>query len=427
MERRTLRVFAVLSAIALGGLVAVQVYWFGQAFNLEERDFGQRVTLALLQVNDRLHRYNHTQPPLANRVEQVSGAYFKVMVNDFIHPVVLEEALRQEFARQQVRQDFEFGIYDCLAQQVQYRQLVCQQGDCDSLVSKPFAFPVLAGENYYFGVYFPGKTASLVSGMEIWIFSSLTLVVVVFFFLYSLFFIFRQKKLSELQRDFVNNLTHEFKTPLAAIGMSVETLAQQPHTSPERKATYLAIIQRETQRLHQQVERILQLASAQEKMELYLQPINLRNLLQVQRPSWELIAAHYGGTLGLDSGQADLWVLADRVHLTNILFNLIDNALKYNGAHPQVTLAVKAEKGKIRISVTDNGAPFSEAFKKKVFDRFFRGANLAEELRKEGFGLGLYYVRNTVKAMLGRVEVVNLPQGGKQFSVWLPATKQGSS
>jgi two-component system phosphate regulon sensor histidine kinase PhoR len=417
MHSRTLRTFTLLSALVLLGLVGMQAYWFRQAYQTEDRDFDRRVTSALRVVCQRLIEAGpHPNNLLPRPVERVSANYYTAQINDVIDPVVLEAFLTQEFARHDLRTSFEYGIYDCQRSQMEYGGFVCHTAPCDSARSVKYRFPRVAGQNYFFGVYFPEKRGYLFSQLGIWAASSAALLVVTGFLAYALFLIFRQKRLSEIQTDFVNNLTHEFKTPLSTILISTDVLTK-PNQPADRLAQYAGLIRAEANRLRQHVDTVLQTARIDEPAAgLSWETVDvhavLRELVAEAPPDWQA----RGTRIETDLGAPNARIRADRRHVATVFRNLLDNAVKYATQAPEILIQTRNEGGVLKITVSDNGVGIADDQLRRIFDKFYRVPTGAVHDVK-GFGLGLYYVRTMVRRFRGRVEVRSRPGEGSTFGL----------
>ena len=425
MSSRTLRIFTGLSILVLLSMGAVQGFWFRQAYRLEDRDFDQRVRSALRAAGQRLIQFNANPNRLTLRpIERLRTNYYTVQINDIINPAVLEAFLKQEFDRHDVRTSFEYGVYDCVKSQIQYGGFVCQTPGCDSSASIRYRFPQVAGPNYYFGVYFPEKRNYLLAQLDLLTFSTTALGVVVLFFAYALWVIFRQKRLSELQTDFVNTLTHEFKTPLSTILISSEVLARPDQTpgpeSDQRRRSYAALLHTEANRLKTQVDTVLQTARLPRSSEgLKLEPVDVHALCRQLAGSLQPTLQARNGQLTLALNAEKYVIQADRMHLTNVLYNLVDNALKYTEVLPHLTISTENTPRTLRIRLIDNGIGIPEKYRKHIFDKFYR-VPTGDIHNVKGFGLGLYYVRTLVEAHGGRVRVESTPGQGSVFTLDFP-------
>jgi two-component system phosphate regulon sensor histidine kinase PhoR len=417
VSRSTLRIVIVLAAISIVGVAITQVYWVRRAFDLRENQFNRDVNMALRTVAERIFQINKTPSPFNNPVDQVSTNYFIVKINQPIDSKLLEFLLVAEFEKRNIIADFEYGMYDCIEN--------CMVGGNYISVKKTnitlnsVQLPNLQKDGYYFGVQFPKLEANLISQMGIWGFSSAVLLVVIFFFAYTLFVILKQRRLSEIQNDFINNMTHEFKTPISTIAISTGVLKDPSIMyAPERLLNYATIIESENNRLKQQVDRVLQMASLDRNdIGLKKEEVDLSDLVRevVGNPALSLEQGKID--LNLETNQRRIFV--DRLHLTNVLFNLLDNAIKYSHQPPQIQIRTSSDDSHVRIEVRDNGLGISREAQKRVFDRFYRvpTGNVHDT---KGFGLGLNYVKLIVEAHGGKIKLESELGKGSKFIIMLP-------
>ncbi|MEP1789236.1 HAMP domain-containing sensor histidine kinase, partial [Reichenbachiella sp.] len=317
-----------------------------------------------------------------------------------------------------IAEDFEYGVFDCTNKEMVYGRYVDLKEDN---ASEPTSsqFPQLNKDAYYFGVYFPNKTSTLAGEMWIWGFSSLVLLIVVVFFGYTLSAIFRQKKLSEIQKDFINNMTHEFKTPISTIALSSDVLqSKEIVQQPERLTQYAQIIKKEATRLQNQVDRVLQMATVEKNtISLTRQEINLNELIAQSVQSAQLNLKE-GGEIRFEPPVEDIIINADKVHLTNIIYNLLDNAVKYTEKAPTVVIAASSDNDGVVISIQDDGKGIDKKDHELIFKKFYR-IPTGNVHNVKGFGLGLYYVKMIVEAHQGKI-TVDSSENGTTFTVHLP-------
>jgi two-component system phosphate regulon sensor histidine kinase PhoR len=263
---------------------------------------------------------------------------------------------------------------------------------------------------------------AILGQMGFWWFSSGVLLLVIAFFGYTLFVILKQKRLSEIQNDFINNMTHEFKTPIATIAISSGVLKNPNVThTPGRLLNYASIISQEADRLQKGVERVLQMAVLEkDELKLKKETVHLHDLLTTVAEPFGVLLAGREGTLTFDLAARPDAVVADPLHLTNVVYNLLDNAVKYTCNRPDIRIATRNEKNGICLSVTDNGIGIAPEHQKRVFEKFYR-VPTGNRHDVKGFGLGLHYVRSIVKAHCGRTALCSNPGHGSTFTVWLPA------
>ncbi|WP_026997907.1 sensor histidine kinase [Flectobacillus major] len=423
MNSKTLRIFVALSILLMAGVIVIQYFWFRQAYNIQDRDFDQRVTSALRLVSRRVLDFNkNPNNKLLQPVERVTSNYYTVQTNDTINAKVLEEFLKQEFARSDIRLNFEYGIYDCLKDRINFKSFVCHSENCDKNDSTAhYNFPDLNIHNYYFGVYFPDKKYFLLGDLDNWFFSSTILLVVMSFFVYALMVIFKQKRLSEVQNDFINNMTHEFKTPISTISISSEVLMKpEIIQTPERLLSYASIIRKEAARLKKNVDTVLQTANIDQKIDkLNLEEVNVHDLLEELTLNCEPIFKERGGDLQVILQAENTIIKADRLHFSNIIHNLIDNGIKYCETTPNITIKTQNIGNYLVISIKDNGIGITEKDQRHIFNKFFR-VHTGDVHNVKGFGLGLYYVKEMVEGHKGKIEVRSKLHEGSEFRLIIP-------
>jgi two-component system phosphate regulon sensor histidine kinase PhoR len=408
-----------LAVLCIAGITVTQIYWVKRAFDLKEAEFERTVNTALYNVAQQIFEINHTPSPANNPVKQLSTNYFIVMVNSEIDPGLLEYLLRNEFERRNIMADFEYGVYDCSSERMVYGNYVPLKSSEEKKTNKKL--PPWSDQAYYFGVQFPNRAGHLANQMGIWSFSSIVLLLVIAFFAYALFVILKQKRLSEIQKDFVNNMTHEFRTPIATISVSAEVLKDPKIIEhPQRLYHYATIIEKENSRLKFQVERVLQVArSDKEDIGLKKDRIDFHQLIldSISNATVPIREAQAKVQSALNASSFEL--TADKLHLTNVFNNLLDNAIKYCHSAPDIVIRTYNHAEGIVMEVIDNGVGIAEANQKKVFEQFYRvpTGNLHDV---RGFGLGLSYVRTVIEAHRGRVSVQSTPGRGSTFKVWLP-------
>ena len=409
-----------MAAISIIGIAVTQIYWVGRALDIRENQFNRDVNTALSNVAARVSEINKAPAPATNPVNQLSTNYFVVAVNDVVDAGLLEFLLVSEFEKKNIRADFEYGVYDCSDKCMVYGKFVSSKPD--RKLANMTDLPTWDEEGYYFGVQFPFLQANLLSQMGIWGFSSAVLLVVVLFFIYTLLAILKQKRLSEVQKDFINNMTHEFKTPIATIAISSEVLKSPGISSePDRLLKYATVIKNESHRLKQQVDRVLQMAQLDEKkIDLSLGPIDGHEWLTGIAQNCSLAMKVREGGIGLQLNAVQCRIKGDKLHLTNVVNNLIDNAVKYNNDPvPRIRLRTYNKKGRFCLEVEDNGIGIAPENHDRVFERFYR-VPTGNVHNVKGFGLGLNYVKLIVEAHKGSISLDSTPGKGTTFKISLP-------
>jgi two-component system phosphate regulon sensor histidine kinase PhoR len=419
VSRLTFRIVIALAVISITGITITQIYWVRKAFDLKANQFNADVNRALENVASRIHDINKTPIPANSLVDQESSNYFTVMVNGPIDSNLLGFLLKNEFDRSNITADYEFGVYDCSKQCMTGGNYISPTKN--KIPPSLSELPALKMDGYYFGVRFPQIEANLISQMGIWGFSSVVMLVVIFFFAYTLFVILKQRRLSEVQKDFINNMTHEFKTPLSTIAISTGVLKDPSIIqAPERLINYATIIENETNRLKQQVERVLQMARLEKNnLTLKRETTDLHELISESVKNNTVALQKKSGKFELCLNAENSLVNIDKLHFSNVLYNLMDNAIKYCTIAPTITITTSSSHHQFTLDVKDNGIGISEDNLKKIFHRFYRvpTGNLHDV---KGFGLGLNYVKLVVESHGGKIMVNSKMGSGSTFTILLP-------
>lgn len=422
MKTRTIRWVIVLGTFSVIGIGLSQIFWVKKAIDLQQREFVLNATIALKNVASKVLKYNENTAELVDPVLLFPKNTFIVKVNDKINPVLLEGLLKKEFLIHGIKEDFEYIIYDCFGKKQVFRKFISSSPETLRKFETPDKIPIgnFYYDNYYFTITFPFHNKYLYQGMEIWVFSTIVILFVLSFITYAMYVILRQKKLSEVQKDFVNNMTHEFKTPLTSIAMGSEIMVNSGdfNLSP-RHINYLSIISNESAKLGGHIERILQMSMAENSiMPVKRENIDLhfiiRNIID-QKHSDKYINNCFLTNLQASNSK----IRGDNLHVSNIINNLIENACKYAGDNCTVEISTKNNSKGIELTVADNGVGIDPQFQKKIFNKFYRIPN-GNIYGTKGFGLGLYYVKLIVEAHNGKVSLNSKVGGGAKFRIFLP-------
>ncbi len=433
MNKRTITVLLIFAMFSIFGIISIQIYWVERAFDANRKQNEQKIQVALQNIAEKIANYSKTTLPSQSPINQISSDYYTVSVNCEIDAAILEYFLKNEFSKRNIQTDFEYGIYDCDSQKMVYGNYISLHQDKKKPQKIKKELPKWEGQNYYFGIRFPSVSSRLVSEMDIWIFLSVILLLVIFFLVYGMFFIITQRQFSQAQKQFINNITHELKTPISILGIAAKVLIshnlEESKDEKNRKKQYAIIVKEQTERLNSQVEKLVELLMLERStyVPLSLQKLNIQKLIQETIQSFELeILAKQdlqNQNFSIQFNQSeietkqDFFIKADKTHFQNMIHNLLENAFKYNQNKPFVEIAISnPSKNKLILSVKDNGIGIDKKFQKRIFDKFFRIQNNDIHTTK-GFGLGLSYIKQVVKAHKWKIKIESNLNKGTTFFI----------
>jgi two-component system phosphate regulon sensor histidine kinase PhoR len=407
----------LIGLIAIIGILVAQLLWTKEAFTIEEKKFSQKTHIALLEVAQKLYQGTNRELSGKNPVRKISNDYYIVNVDNDFEPEILEFYLISEFKKMNITTDFEYAMYNCQSDEMVY-------GNYISLSEKKQTkhsvhFPKHKNLVYYFAIRFPNETSYLFSSLRFWFVLSIALIVILLVYVYSIFTLLQQKKYSDLQRDFINNMTHEFKTPLSSILIASNYLIRQnPILQDEKLEKYTHIIIDQSNKLNQHIEKILSVAKSDNtplvlnKSQLHVQPI-LESVIE------NIKLKHPETQIEIKTDLASISIEADEFHFSNLVYNLLDNAIKYCENKPEISITIVKVGKHFQLNFTDNGIGISSKNIPFVFDKFYRiPSQKSNEVT--GFGLGLYYAKKVCDLHHWKITVKCNLEKGCTFSLLIP-------
>jgi len=294
------------------------------------------------------------------------------------------------------------------------------------LLEEGYAFNIFPRDLFmtpeYIMIYFPNKELYLyMQNWELIVISLILILIITFSFVYTIVTIFRQKKLSEMKNDFINNMTHEFKTPISTISLTCEALSDKDVMKSDKSYdNYINVISEENKRLGAMAEKILQTAIIDKRqLNLHKELIDIHSILEDVINSVQIQIDAKSGTLTKSLKARNHYISADRTHVTNVIYNLFDNAIKYSPDKPLIHISTQNATKGISIIIEDNGIGISKANQKKIFDKLYR-VPTGNVHNVKGFGLGLHYVKTIIDAHGGNVDVESELKKGTKIKIYLP-------
>lgn len=366
-------------------------------------------------------------------INRIKIGFQKKPLDERISPRELQRIIERYLTSANIETKVEFGVYSKKDNRfviINGSYLISDDlggsgGSSQLFKASPYEFELFSSDGISPGTLsfnFPNK------GSFIWrsaiynlLTTALLVLVIIACFIYTLWVVFRQKKVSEMKTDFINNMTHEFKTPIATISLASDSIENDRIINdPSKIRKFVGIIRQENERMLTQVEKVLNIARIDKKeMEMKMSPLDIQFLLSGAVNSFGLKLEKVGGVIEENYLDGEYYVDGDSTHLSNLFFNLIDNGLKYVEGEPKISLSTYNKKGKFYVSITDNGIGISKEHQKHIFDKFYR-VPTGNVHNVKGFGLGLSYVKKIVEMHRGELSVKSTLGKGSTFIVELP-------
>lgn len=354
-----------------------------------------------------------------NYQEVFSG---NINITNLYETKYIDSTLNVELAKQDLHFPFSYGIIESSINKVVYKN----QTIADSLLINSEYKSNLNEEGYFnkhYALVIVFRT-KLIVGKNLWRMLAISAFVVLLLILLLWQFIrviIRQRKISEMKNDFINNMTHEFNTPIANISLAAESLTKNVHLQKDEKTFKLiSIIHEQNESIRANVERILKIAANDKGiMQLNKERLNLNELIKSVIYEFEMLVVEKGGKIHFDEKQESVYINVDELQVLHMIQNIIDNAIKYNSNKPFITITLSDTGSFTKISFEDNGIGMTKEEIKYIFDKFYR-VPTGNIHHAKGFGLGLNYVQSILYAHNGTINVKSKPGKGSVFDVYLP-------
>jgi two-component system phosphate regulon sensor histidine kinase PhoR len=444
MKRFRINAVIILGVISLSSILLVQLLWVRKTIEIQStsiaiqqksdslnlKEFSEQTNLALRNVLNIISSAIEDSSDQYGAIKQLNVNQFKVDIIQELDPYYLETLLKKALYNQNIHEDFTFGIYDCFTNQLTFSKLYKFTDDSlytlvnNNIIGLDSARLKLKNDGHYFTVFFPNVQNKLPQNtvfLSPWIYISTIVFLVLIFFGFSLATIIKQKRLSEVITDFINNMTHELKTPIATISLSSEMILRlETDDDLEKAKKYAGIIFKENKRLETQVERVLNISTLDtENTSLNKKSLDFHELLIEVKDTFDFNQLANGGKILIENNASVFTIQADPIHITNVVYNLLDNAVKYCSTKPFISITTKNERNYLIIEIKDNGIGIRKEDLKMIFDKFYR-VSTGNIHDIKGFGLGLFYVKLIINEHNGSIDVKSKLGEGSTFTIKLP-------
>jgi two-component system, OmpR family, phosphate regulon sensor histidine kinase PhoR len=425
-------VIAILIFLSLLGIIFFQVQWIRQAVEAKEQQFEDRINLVTSTAATDLVQDRSSLSPFERKKN-----------NDAIFPLnVVPPSITRKYSREEIRDKikkafdkhelrnvpFEFAITTTSMMGADIQSENFYKLFIDTANNVRHVYPLDVADAYNSSaeellVLIVPHVKNLV-WRQMWPMmggSILFTFIILSAFYLTIRTLFKQKKLSEIKSDFINNMTHEFKTPLATISLAVDALKNEKVIQDNTRREYFTgIIKEENKRMNKQVETILQAALLDRReIQLNLKPLHAHDLIHLAVNNIRLPLEEKAGVLEQHLEAVDDLIMADEVHFTNLINNLLDNALKYSKENPVIKLRTLNVNNELRIQIEDNGIGMTKETLHRIFEKFYR-AHTGNIHNVKGFGLGLNYVKTIVNAHKGKIRAESTFGKGSCFIIDMP-------
>ena len=441
--KRIFPIITILIFVSLLGLIFFQIVWIKQARQDKEQQFEEAVKMVTVTAATDLVEQTGNLSPFDSKKNGDIFFPLNAFPSTIVHRYTREEIrdkIQKAFEKNNLKNvDFEFAITttSMVGDEIQSKKFYAAH--MDSLHHIEIVYALVSPNAGFAEGLAPQELLIIVVphvGNIIWkqMYWMIAGSVVFTFIIFAAFFItlralFNQKKLSEIKSDFINNMTHEFKTPLATISLAVDALKNEKVINDRAKMDYFSgIIKDENKRMNKQVETILQ-AALLDKQEIQLneKPVHAHDLINAAVNNIKLPLAEKNGKLEISLNATNDLIMADEVHVINIINNLLDNAIKYSkDNHLLIKLSTQNSNGHILIKIEDNGIGMNKETLNRIFEKFYR-AHTGNIHNVKGFGLGLSYVKSIVDAHKGKIKAESTVGKGSCFSIYFSVIKQPAS
>ncbi|MFV0344824.1 MAG: sensor histidine kinase [Bacteroidales bacterium] len=417
-------ILVIVSAIIVG-IITTQYYLFKSSYSQSEAQFNETVSLALQKVGQNLYEYNNridsSQAIIDfnfTNVEKSLRNMYTIHTDFPINKDLLEYYMKEEFAISGLNTNYSYGIYDCNTEKLNMSEFNIDSNEFNYIGEIPP--PFIPEHEYCAVVNFNNRNPVFTPNIRLWTIFTILLIVVITLFTLTISILIKQKQLSDSQKHFVNNMTHEFRTPIANIKLASDVIKRKTENNIDLNTKkYTDIITKQSDKLERLVENILLHAQSNKKMDLIKSKTNINLLINETIDEFKHNPDSKDCIFSFNP--ADIPdIKCDSNHTKHLLINLIDNGIKYKSKEKaNINITTSQSNNKIILTIEDKGIGIEKKNIKKIFRRFYR-IPTGDVHNVKGFGLGLEYVMKVVKYHKWQIKVESTPNVGTIFNVYIP-------
>lgn len=421
MRKNLFQLIILINSLALLGIFFTQIYYVREAFSLMEDQFAGSVRIALKGVSDQMLNFELRKTGKESTASKEESSDNLPDIRN-LNLNLLNFKISEEFNCMKIGKGYEFAIIDLRDSSIvtgiyeRYRKELISSHHQVSMIG------FRDSDHYVLSAFFPDERNLILMRMVNWIILSIIFAITLIVgFPYSLYVFNRQKKVSEMKSDFINNMTHEFKTPIATISLASEMLMKKSiHEDSSKTQRYAKIIFDENTRLQNHVEQILSVSLLERgQFRLKKREIDAHEIISEAVENFSLTVKERHGEIKTHYCASKFHIYADKEHLINVIINLLDNANKYSPGKPWIRIGTQNTDYGLIITVEDRGMGISLANQQQIFKKLYR-VPTGNLYNAKGFGIGLYYVKTIIEAHGGHINLKSELNKGSRFDVYLP-------
>jgi two-component system phosphate regulon sensor histidine kinase PhoR len=419
MRTSTIRLFIVIASLLIMVIISVQVYWLNKTYKFEKNEFNTSVIKSIRGVYEDLPLLYETSDKLQTLIEKKDANTYLFRVDSIPLRDSLLYYIHTELEDFDVFTDCKVTAYNYLADQIVFEAYLPSAASGNTTDTRKG--DAVFSKNYsYVSLYFPHRDRYIIQQMTGWILTSGLLLLMLLGLAASLYYFFKQKFLVEVQKDFINNVTHEFSTPLSVIELSVEGLSKPALlTQPEKYEKYINAIRYQVDYLKSHITKLVKTVVVDRyHVDMKMDTLAPNDLIRRAAAQLEPVLQKKAGIIEWKPDENNSKLIADEENLYLALFNILSNAIKYS-AHPKIIISTAKNHSRYFISVKDNGIGIEASQIKKIFKKFYRVQN-GNVHDVKGLGLGLYFTKKVIEGHKGKIEVNSIPGIGTEFKIDLP-------
>ncbi len=419
MRSSTLRWIILITAIAIGLLVSAQLFWLSKIYNFEQKEFNTSVVKSIQGVYEDLNLTDASSIPLRKLIEQPDINTFLFKIDSLPEKAMLLDDLLSNLEDFEVFTDCKVAVYDPAKHKYLYESYLPAAATRHPFNTAKSVAP-LKKTYAYVQLYFPNRSIYILNSIRWWLVSAAFLLLVLLAFSLSIFYLYRQKFLNEIQNDFIQNVTHEFQTPLTTLIVGLDALSQ-PFIAGHagKQEIYVKLMQAQTAYLKHHIDNLMKVLKAEANgLVMNKDEVSPYKLVVNAVEQLKAVAEEKKAEINLVATDPEMTIWCDESSLFVVIVNLVSNAIKY-AAEPKITIEMKLHNSRYFLAVKDNGIGIEEKYIKKLFSKFYR-VPTGNVHNVKGLGLGLYFVKKVIEGHNGTITVKSVAGKGSEFILELP-------